>query len=493
MKYRLFPALNFAWIAALLTIPILSAEESADSLRAHTIAPAVTVTWDYVTLEKKAQDEHPVLREKRMNIEKAEQKLRELEMSAILPKFQVSTGIGPAPGLRPVLDTTTLTLPSTGEAIAQYQKEFDFTEWGPFYGIEMTVAQPLNIGRYRAGHNAASRQIKVSEAEFQKERMDVSEETQRLYFTRVYAGTMLSFLNDASRDMDKAQKKMEQMLDDGDKEVKQTDLLELKAGRYALEKAKHDAALGVSRTDLGIRFLVQVPDSAALATRDTILVMRSEALPSLDSLKLLTLRYHPDLKRLSNGLEARKELLRVAQGEIGPDIFLFGNFKYSKAWSSDRQSGGNDPFARDPLNDITGVGGLGMRLNLNFWERYEKYRKERIELRQLQQTETYAARGLLLKLQDEYAQMLKAKADFIESQKSSRAAEAWLKAVAMKYDLDPSAAKDMLSPYRAALSAKRDYFQAILDYDIAVSKVINAVGWTLSDYFRNLHGEDNKE
>src|SRR6185295_3974588 len=116
--------------------------------------------------------------------------------------------------------------------------------------------------------------------------------------------------------------------------------------------------------------------------------------------------------------EARRELIRVAKGELGPDIFLFGNFKYTKAWSTDRQSGGENPFARDPLNEITGVGGLGMRLNLNFWQRYQKVRKERIELQQLQRTETYAAGGLLLKMQDEYVQMLKARNNVTESQKS---------------------------------------------------------------------------
>jgi outer membrane protein TolC len=201
---------------------------------------------------------------------------------------------------------------------------------------------------------------------------------------------------------------------------------------------------------------------------------------------MLTLLNHPDLKRLANGLAARRELVRVAKGELGPDIFLFGSFQYTKAWSSARQSGGEDPFARDPLNEITAVGGLGIKLNLNFWSRYDKVRKEKIELKQLERTETYAARGLLLKLQDEYIQMLNCKANVTESQKSLRAAEAWLKGAALKYDLDPSTAKDMISPYKTSLGAKRDYFEAVLNYNLAVSKVIKSIGWTLGDYIHNL-------
>jgi outer membrane protein TolC len=398
--------------------PAAPAGKSADSGSAAPERPAPpTRAFDYVAAEKMAMDAYPLLKEKRLEIDKSEQQLEELKRAAILPKFTVETGMGPAPGLRNVTDSTS-SFVNDSTPIFQQQKEYDFHQWGPFFGIEATVAQPLNFTRYTAGKRAAEANIRVSEAQFQKEKMDVSEEAQQRYFQRVYAGQMLSILRTAGKDLDRAQKTMEEKLDEGDANVKQTDLLELKAGRYTFEKARNEASTGASRADLALHFLLQVPDSEALAPKDTNLSMRSEAFPSLDSLKMLTLLNHPDLKRLANGLAARRELVRVAKGELGPDIFLFGSFKYTKAWSPTRYSGGEDPFARDPLNELTAVGGLGMRLNLNFWSRYEKVRKEKIELTQLERTETYAARGLLLRMQDEYLQMLNCRANVAEAQKS---------------------------------------------------------------------------
>lgn len=462
-----------------------SADSAAIAAVAAPVAPALpTLVIDYVGMEQRSQDVHPILREKRMEIDKAEEDVHELEMNALLPKFTVETGVGPAPGLKSIDDT--LRVANSNEYVIQTQKDYDLHHWGPFFGIEVTVAQPLNLSRYRAGHRAAAANVKVSEASFQKEKMDISEEAQKLYFQRVYAGQIQSMLKDATHELDKAQKKMEEALDNGDESVKQTDLLELKAGRYTLAKSSNEAGLGVARTDMGIRFLIQVPDTVLLSPKDSVLALRGETFPSLDSLKMLTLLNHPDLKKLANGLAARRELVRVAKGEIGPDIFLFGSFKYSKAWSTDRQSGGVDPFARDPLNELTGVGGLGMKINLNFWSRYQKVRKEKIELSQLERTETYAARGLILKMQDEYVQMLNERANVAEAQKSLRAAEAWLKGAALKYDLDPSTAKDILAPYKTVLGAKRDYFEAVLNYNLAVSKVIKSIGWTLTDYIHNL-------
>lgn len=465
-------------------------QPASDSGSASPAKPARV--FDYVSAERLAIEAHPILKEKHLEIDKAEQQLEDLKRSAILPKFTVETGMGPAPGLRTLIDSTSAFLHSTSPLlpdsmpIYSRQKDYNFNEWGPFFGIEATVAQPLNITRYIAGKRAAEANVRVSEAQFQKEKLDISEEAQQRYFQRVYAGQMLSILQNAAKDLDGAQKKMQDMLDDGDASVNQSDLLQLKAGRYTFEKGRHEATSGVARADLALRFLLQVPDSEALAPRDTSLSMRPEVFPSLDSLKMLTLLNHPDLKRLANGLAARRELLRVAKGEMGPDIFLFGSFKYTKAWSPERSSGGEDPFARDPLNELTALGGLGMRLNLNFWSRYEKVRKERIELTQLERTETYAARGLILKMQDEYLQMLNCKADVVEAQKSLRAAEAWLKGAAMKYDLDPSTAKDLISPYKTALGARKDYYEAVLNYNLAVAKVIKSIGWTLGDFIHTL-------
>jgi outer membrane protein TolC len=481
----------FRAFSALLAIPI--AVLAADSIL---IPPPLTVPLNCVIAESLALARDPILAEKELEVDKAREKLRDVDMGAILPKFDISTGMGPAPGIHNTPDTSSLhVFPNgslnqptflPGSSVYQYQKEYDFGNWGPFFGFQAEVAQPLNIGRFRAGRRASERQIDISSSDFHKEKLEVSEQVQILYYQRLYALTMRGILDSARRDLDKAQKKLSDQLDQGAKGVAQTDLLQLKAGRFALDQGWNEALLGISRTAFGLRFVLAWPDSVEIQFADSVLATRSEAIPSLDSLKLFTLRDHPDLKRLKNGLAARQELLKVAQGELGPDIFLFGSFNYTKAWSSDRESGGNNPFARDPLNELTGLAGLGMKLNLNFWQRYQEYRKDRLELRQLERTEVYAARGLLLKVEDAYARLLKSRADVEEAQKALRASKAWLKGAAMKYDLDPSTSRDLISPFKQSLTAQRDYYQAVLDYNLSVAALFKAVGWTLPDYFRSL-------
>jgi hypothetical protein len=133
-------------------------------------------------------ERHPILAEKAMDIDKAVEKVRDVDMGAILPKFEIETGMGPAPGIRVVPDTSQNFLDNSGaNLIPRTSKEFDYSEWGPFFGIEMTVAQPLNVARYRAGRRAATRQVDVATAAFQKEKLEVSEEAQTIYFQSLLA------------------------------------------------------------------------------------------------------------------------------------------------------------------------------------------------------------------------------------------------------------------------------------------------------------------
>lgn len=437
-------------------------------------------------VERIALMDHPMLAEKALEVDKAEEKVRDLDMGVILPKFEVETGIGPAPGIREIRRTSPTT--SGTDSVIDYTRRFDLSEWGPFFGIQARVIQPLNIGRYRAARRAASLNTGVAEASFHKERLEVSEEAQSICYQRLYALTMRREMAAARVDLDRAQRNLSDRLDEGDESVSQTDVLQLRAGRFALDQGLNEAELGVSRTALALRFLLARPedDTAATLLADTVLALRPETLPPLNELKLAALRGHPDLTRLRNGLAAREEMLKVAQGEIGPDIFLFGSFEYSKAWSSDRQSRTDDPFARDPLNELTGVAGLGMRLQLNFWNRYQGYRRERLSLRQLERTEVYAARGILLQVEDAWLRAAKARADVEDARRALRAAEAWLKGAAMRFDLDPTEASGLIAPFRQSLTARRDYYKAVLDYNLAVAATYKATGWTLSDYLGRL-------
>ncbi len=439
--------------------------------------------------EKNIFASNPILQEKELRVEKERIALRSLEMAAILPKFQLEAAGGPAPGIALTSDTNYIQTPQGIDNniwILNSSRDFDLSSWGPFFGLELTAAQPLNVYRYRMGHKAQELNIQVEQANQLKERIQVSREAQEIYWGYLLAKSLVKEVRQAEKDFNDAEEKVEEMLDEEVEGVQQKDLLKLKASRFSLEKGKNEAETGLKRARLGTRFYLSLPDSVEFEPADSVFIPILENIPPLDSFKIWTLENHPDLERLDRGLEARRLLVEVARGEMGPDIFIFGSFKYTKAWSSQRQSAGGDAFTNDPLNDLDGVAGLGIRMNLNFWSKYQKYRKNKLELEQLKRTEVYAAKGLLLRVEEAYIEFLAQKANLKAAESSLRAAEAWLKGAAINYDVDPSLAMEMVAPYKETLEAKRNYFQGIYDYNMALGKLINSVGWTLSRYLDNL-------
>src|SRR5687767_10025772 len=125
MKYSPLLAFLCATIALLTALPgaagaetpapepaAVAPDTTADSAAVPIAPPDQVAAFNYRTLENRILEVHPILKEKRTNVDKTVQQLHELKMAAILPKFVVETAVGPAPGLKSILDTTSLTLPS---------------------------------------------------------------------------------------------------------------------------------------------------------------------------------------------------------------------------------------------------------------------------------------------------------------------------------------------------------------------------------------------
>ena len=163
--------------------------------------------------------------------------------------------------------------------------------------------------------------------------------------------------------------------------------------------------------------------------------------------------------------------------QLGPEFFLFASGQFSNAWASE----GNELFDRDQTNNLNGALGVGMRYQLNVWKPWTSLRKKRLEYQQLRRKENYATRGLLLQLDQQWAVVQRDRGRVESSARSQRAAEAWLKGAAMKYDIDPSEGKGLIKAFQAEIKTRTDWSKAVLDYNISVAKLYRQVGWTPED------------
>ena len=416
---------------------------------------------------KTALKNEPRFKESQMSILAKEDRIEAIKASALLPKFEFSMLSGVVPGLRKRID-------SDGETV----KIWDFTEMGPFYGMNIQAAQPLNYGQLQLG-------LKAARADLQQKKMELEgkEHFKKVEFLSYSYGYLLAIemdklAQDGYKQMRKAADKMEEAFDDGDESVSQMDMLELKAGFFEIDKAVLDAKAGLRKARLATRFALDLPDSTMFEPADSALTASNDFVPSLDSLKKWANLYHPDIRRLAAGLEAMSMQMELAAARFAPEFFIMGEFEYAKSWAGDRTSLSKNTFAQDPVNKLSGAFGIGVRYKLNFWSHWENYKGARTDYRILQQTQSYAHNGIELQIEEKYEDFLVAKGKLESARNSLRATEGMLKGAALQYDINPSKASGLLaSTYKKNLLMKKDYYFAVYDYNMAVAKLFAQAGY----------------
>ncbi len=444
------------------------------------LAFATEIRYDCLHFVEAGLSNDPQVEELRYGTVSKKDKIRALKAEAVLPTFTISMMVGPAPGLKEYND---FYFNENGDTLGVEKAEkYDFSRMGPFWGVEGRFVQPLNIGQYHIGKEAlqADLQQKTFEIENQIHQKDV--EFQTYYYNYLLALEMTRLAAEAKEQVDKAYDQMEEALDDDDPNVSQMDFLKLKANMHKVKEAVTEADLGMKRVQLAIRFSLGLQEDEVFVAEDTVLLPRSEPLPSLDDVRALTEKHHPELRQLSAGLRARRLQMDLAEAKLAPEFFIMGEFEYVKSWAGNRSVMQKNAFAQDAVNRLSGAIGIGLRYRLNFWNNWEKFRASRTEYRGLQLKEAYAANGLIAKAEEQYYQVVAAKEKMDALQESLRASEAILKGAAMQYDLDKSKSGDLVSAYTQNVSVKKDYYFAVCKYNVEFAQLIAKMGWSLKDY-----------
>ncbi len=411
----------------------------------------------------------PRLAEDSIQIEQAQGRVSGLYRQALLPRFELSTAFGPAPGFRYTTDSVGGRLDTTG-------REWAWWPLGPYFGTELEIAQPLNVDRFRSGMRAARAGVKVAKARHAGKRQDEVKEGLGYWFGFQYANRMVRLLQDAQTRLDSVQNVLQKKIDDEEEDASLEDLLNLKIGRFTLEKGMVEAKLGRERARAALAFFLDLPDPRAVVLEDSLL----RPLPELPGLDTLLQRFqHPDLSQLQAGLEATRALVEVERGALGPDIFVFGKFSYTKAWVANRDEQNKDVLVTDPINSVSGALGLGLRWRLNYWNQQTTVRRAELDWRALRRKEAYAREGLELYLRDSWLRYQALGEKIQGAKRAVESCEALLESIVSAMDLDPDRAKDLMGPYKTWIDLQTQYHDLVYQRNLAAIEVLRNTGLVL--------------
>lgn len=424
----------------------------------------------------------PRLAEDSLEMTKAEDRVGQLYREAILPKLELTTAFGPAPGFQ--YNTVERQTPDNkGTWTDTTGREYAWWPLGPYFGTELEIAQPLNVDRFRSGLRAAHAGARVARAKFEGHRQNEVKEALTYWFGFQYANRMVSLLEGARTRIDSVQDVLQKKIDNEEEGANLEDLLNLKIGRLTLEKGLLEARLGRDRARAAIAFFLGRKPGEPVVLKDSLL----SPLPELPGLDTLLQRFqHPDLAQLEAGLAATKALVEVERGALGPDIFIFAKFNYTKAWVANRNEKNQDVLVTDPINSVSGALGLGVRWRLNYWAQSARVRKAELDWRSLKRKEAYAKDGLELFFKDSWLRYQSLGSKISEVNKALEACEALLETIVAAMELDSDRAKDLVGPYKNWVDLKSQYFDLVHQRNLAAIEVLHNAGLvTKSDVLTN--------
>jgi outer membrane protein TolC len=412
-----------------------------------------------------ALDNSPLLAEARLSLEHARVQHAQARHARFVPGLDVRNVWGPIPKRAAVYQGDVLTSPDTS---------FSFSNLRYFTDLELNIVQPLFTfgklsGLSRAAHNA----VLADEANLQKTEQEVQLKTRELYWGLVMGKELLVIVQKAREDVDKAETKVRDLLDEGSDEITQTDLYKLELFKYEVMKRQREAVVRYETAQSGLRVFLDLDDAVTLDLASEFIEPLDFRRDSLETYYNLALYHRPEVEQLRAGLNARRALLTVANSEFYPQFFVAGQIKYNYAKDVFDP---NNPFVYNPTNFFRPGIVVGFRWNLNFVQVRDKSRLAYVEWKQLEQKESFLLDGIKVQVQTAYLQLNESETNLQDSGRALKASQNWLRSESMKWDIGTGEIKDLIDAYKANAAMESDHLQNIFKLNVAIAKLSQAVG-----------------
>ncbi|WP_437839621.1 TolC family protein [Sorangium sp. So ce1153] len=325
------------------------------------------------------------------------------------------------------------------------------------------------FGKITSLWDAAEANVRVNQANVEKERDAVRLDVRKAYFGLQLARDSRSLLTDVRSEMDKALRRLEEQVesDEGDP----IELLKLQTFGAELEARGAEVDKYISVALAGLRFYTGVPD---LDIPDVPIRPPKHRLGHVSRYLTAARLYRPELAQARAGLDARTAQVRLARAQLFPDIGLGLQAGVSAAPEVADQL---NPFTSDPGNYFHYGAALVLQWKLDLLPQSARIRFAEAQLEEMAATQRFAMGGVATEVETAYAEVTEAQRRLDAYTKAARYGKRWLVMVQQGIDVGTMAEKDLIDPAKAYATNRFNQLNATMDLDMAMSRLAKATGW----------------
>ena len=424
--------------------------------------PVAAQPIGYDELLERVEATSPLMAAARSGLEHFEHTLGRADW-AYFPTFRLDAGVAPVPSI---------TEDGTSGDIS-----VDWSSWGYFYRVSLTMVQPVyTFGKIAGLSEAAERGLDVGQAQVEVARWDLRERAAQAYHGALLSRELSALFLEGKGWLDKAEAKMAKSRDADDDDYDQlahlrlksrvADFWQMEADNKALHTASHE----------GLRLLLSYPPGKPVRPREDSLTPTPVRVPSIGECLAFAERSTPGLKLARAGAAAKAALADAAESAVWPDLMVLG--EVSATDSNAIEADGSVPGSRN-LGLAAGLL-LGVRWDLDVAQKLHEGRATRAAADQLAH-KARAARDLMEVEVRRLHQQLTDTVRLVEvTRKSMVAARGWLTASWDLYDTGFGAFKDVMDALVQFYGKKVGYLKTVHEHNLLVVRLSRAIGQDLT-------------
>lgn len=387
----------------------------------------------------------------------------------ILPQVNLSTQHGVIPGVVSERDDL-----SPGEFYLDPDLSNDWEDWAVFTRAELRAVQPIYTwGAINSAIEAAEHGVEAAELRFEAEKSEIEMQLYELYFSYLLAMEMDRILADAESQLQKVEKQLREMEEEGDPDLEQADIFKFDIFKAEFEVQREEVKQSLASIQRIWRYALGSQDGSVYLPEENFIEAVPFELESFNYYRSIAIDNRPDLRGAEAGIKATRSAIDAVKSQNYPALFLGLTGSFANTPNRPRQT---NPFIINNTNYSSLAAGLSIRQNLNFFSNRTKVNKARIEHKRVQDLKDALTDGIILELNEKYRQAAVAQKNVTQIEEVLTISKQWVRQEQLDYDFGFGNVENLLDSVQKELETRVELKQNVFELNKRVAMLYKTAG-----------------
>ena len=335
-------------------VPVLLGAALLGSALAASAVAAETARLGLRDVVERALAESHLVKAGGFEVAKAGEGVRKAQALRILPEVTLDLAGGVVPAAH-------------GTVVASTDSSGDLDSLGPFYRLELKLVQPLwTFGRLDATEALAREGLATQRARKALTGENVAFDATRAYWALAAAAAGEAISRNMRKDFDQLQREVEKRVADESSGVNDSDLFEVRANNYSIDRLYLDA-LELRRTAAdALRTVMNLPgeDEPELVHEPSPIVEVDEDRSA--AVVARAVEAHPEVRAMTAASRVPAAKVELQRRSRNPVFFIAGGVGVAHAGNRDEQ---DNPWVNDDFNYARIGAEIGLKWDANLYRK----------------------------------------------------------------------------------------------------------------------------